>query len=517
MTGSVKKSNFLSWGDQAIPNSGTIDFVYNGVNYKQTYSNFLGNLGVTGSLAQLGDPTAAPVLDVQGSINGIRNIKGGFGVTAVVSDDDSIEVSVGYSFDETGVELVDDVTASEPVFRSIVAGGGISVSGSSGIIQISASDIPASTKTVVVNQLSDFPAAVLGVITLASDTEYLIRNDISTSSRFVVGNNTVITGADEAVTNLTYTGSGIMFTATSASCTFKNIKLSCTAGTLIDFNGSGSEILQFLNCIILAGTVGTISDFLGMRFEGTQGVITTNGILFAGANGVFLVDASFVTISAGKMFDLDSATFDSVSITDGFYTLNGTSVFLDGAASSANINSGGLGSVHNCRFFGTGTALQTITYLDIRWQFFINDDIGETHSDCLMSLVGNVTATTISAVSTPALIAGAWNEEHAAQFSTTAAGRMTYNGIKPSHKPITMSFTAEPVSGSNKEISFYAVKNGVVINNSEASAVISAGSSRRVTLVWLSALDPGDYIEAYTENETDDIDILVSNAVMRIG
>lgn len=517
MTGSVKKSQFLAYGNNAIPNEATIDFVYNGVNYKQTYANFISNLGVTGSIVQIGDPLCAPVLDKSGAINGIRNIKGGFGVDASISADDCVEISVNYSFDETGVTIVDDPAAETPVFRSIIPGSGINVSGSAGQVQISLSATPASTKTVVVNQLSDFPSAVLGVITLASDTEYAIRNDISTSDRFVLGNNTVITGSDEEVVNLTYTGVGNMFTGSSVTSKLKNIKITCSSGTFLNFVGSGTEIFQLVDSTVIASTLGTIGGLNGVQLTSVQFNVTTNGFLLTGSNGVMLTTSMLATIAAGTLFDLGTSTFNGISFTDCFSTLNGSSVFLSGAASSANLNTGALGSVHNCRFFGAGTPLSTITVFDLQWQFFINDAIPETHKDALMSMTGNTTATVITVAGTPVLIAGTWVQEHVSQFSTTAAGRITYNGIKDTHFDVTMSFSAEPVSGTNKVIGFYIYLNGTKITASEANATISAGGAKRVTVVWRVSMSTGDYVEAYVENETDTVDVLVSDAVMRVS
>ena len=56
MTGTVRKSRFTGWGDNAIPTDSTFDFVYRGANYKITYQDLIDNLGVSGSIEQEGDP-----------------------------------------------------------------------------------------------------------------------------------------------------------------------------------------------------------------------------------------------------------------------------------------------------------------------------------------------------------------------------------------------------------------------------------------------------------------------------
>lgn len=513
---SKKISDFLAWGNQAIPDSGSVTFVYNGVNYKQTYQNFVNNLGVTGSIAQDGAPTGTPILDIQGTVNAIRNLEDGSGVKTSVSPENGAKIEHNFIQNATGVALVKDLAVAQPEFRSIVAGSGVNVSATNGTIQIALSATPATTKTVIVNEIGDFPAPSAGVITLDANTEYAVRNDITTTNRFILSNNTVINGSDDSVVALTYTGAGVMFTANAADCKIRDIKTVCTSGTLLDFNGSGTEVFQFLSSTVDCATFGTIDGVGGLYIDGCVISCSTSGVSFGGANGVALIDSISATMAAGTFADLNAATFDGFSITECFVTVNGSSVFVDGAAGSANINAGGLGSIHNCRISGAGTALQTITDNDVRWQFLINDEIVDTHKDCLMSLIGNVTETVITVASTPVKVAGTWTQEHASQFSTDSTGKMTYNGIKETHFDVTFSFTGGPVA-STKNYAFYLAKNGTVIPNSVAADSSSSTVPGRTTLVWRIPLVAGDYLEAFVENRDDTVNMLITDAVMRVG
>lgn len=501
----------------AIPSDAYLTYIENNTNYKIALADFLSSIGVTGTIVQDGDPLGTPILDTAGSVNNIRNLEDGSGIKTSVSPENGATIEHNFIEDTSGVELVVDLTADQPKFRSIQAGSGISVGASNGTIQIALSGLPTTTKTVVVNSISDFPTAVAGVITLQDDTEYAIRNDITTSDRFVLGGNTVIDGSDNLVINLTYTGAGIMFTSLNQSWAMKNITLTCASGTFIDFDGTSAEIFQLQNCRIIADILGTIDDFAGIHFDDTQFTVTTDGLLFGGTNGVILLEANLGVIDAGTLYDLGTATFSGFSVTDAFVTLNGTSVFLDGTASSANITINNLGSVHNCRFFGAGTPLQTISISDVRWVFALNDGISDTNKDCLMSMSSNATATTIAVAGTPVLIAGAWVEEDAFFFTSDAAGRMTFIGEKDIEIDVAMSFSSAPVSGSNKIVGHYVAKNGAVISNSEAKNNLSSGDLSRTTVIWRVGLSENDYIEAYIENETDTVDILVTDAVMRLS
>ena len=510
-----KISKFLT--QTSLPSDAKLSYISGNTNYKISLADFQASLGVTGTIVQDGDPLGTPILNTSGSVNNIRNIEDGSGIKSSVSPQNGITLEHNFQEDATGVKLIDDLTAVSPKFRSLVAGTGINVSGTNGSIQIALSAIPASTKTVIVNNINDFPAAVAGVITLADNTEYAVRNDITTASRFVLGNNSVITGSDAIVVALTYTGSGVMFTSTNKNWSLKDITINCTTGTFIDFNGSGLEIFQILSCVINAATLGTIDDFIGIHFDDTQMTATTNGIIFGGSNGVMLLEANLTTIAAGILYDLGTSTFNGLSVTDGFSTLNGTSIFMSGLVSSGNINTGGLGAVHNCRFFGAGTPLQNINYQNIRWQLFINDVVQDTHKDCLMSQIGNATATVIAVAGTAVKLAGTWTEEHASHFSGDATGRITYSGVKNDHFDVSFSFTGDPVSGTNKAIKYYLYKNGVEVTNSGAAANISSGDPKRVTLLWRIGMNQSDYLEAYVENNTDTVNVLVTDAVLRVS
>lgn len=501
----------------SLPSDAQLTYISGNTNYRITLTDFLASIGVTGTIVQKGDPLGTPVLNTSGSVNEIRNLEDGPGIKTSVSALGGIDIEHNFQTDIVGAQLVNDLALASPTFRSLVAGTGINVAQSGTEIQIALSATPASTKTVIVNDINDFPAAAAGVITLADDTEYAVRNDISTANRFVFGNNAVISGSDNIVVDLAYTGSGIMFTSLNKSWTIKSITLSFPSGTFLDFDGTGAEIFQLKNCALTGDTLGTINDVGGIHIDDTQLNITTDGFLFGGVNGVVLAESNLGTISAGTLYDLGVATFSGFSVTEAFVTLNGASVFLDGAASSANITAGNLGAIHNCRFFGAGTPLQTIGNSDTRWQFDINNGIPDTSKDALMSQTSNATETVIAVASTPVKLAGAWVEEDAFFFTTDATAKITYVGEKDIEVNVDMSFSGAPVSGTNQDLKFYVAINGTIITNSGAANRISSGTLGRTALPWRVSLSENDYVEAFVENNTDTINILVTDAVIRLS
>jgi hypothetical protein len=69
MTG-TKKSTFTKVTE--VPTTASFDFTSGGTNYGIDYQYLLTSLGATGAITQSGSVDDFPILDKQGSINGIR-------------------------------------------------------------------------------------------------------------------------------------------------------------------------------------------------------------------------------------------------------------------------------------------------------------------------------------------------------------------------------------------------------------------------------------------------------------
>ena len=135
-----KKSDFVA--KTTVEAGAFMDYFVNGTNYKITYANFLGGLGVTGSIEQDGDPTGTAVLDIDGTVNKIRNIENGAGILASVSAQNGVEIKHNFAADSTGSPLLLNVTDATPDIASLVAGTGISVTSTSNYVTIARTAAP---------------------------------------------------------------------------------------------------------------------------------------------------------------------------------------------------------------------------------------------------------------------------------------------------------------------------------------------------------------------------------------
>ena len=129
-----KKSEFVA---KASVDAGSyLDYVVNGTNYRISYDNFVSGLGVTGSIVQDGAVTGAAILDTQGTVNNIRNIENGSGISAEISPENGVILSHNFTQDATGTPIFLDTTADSPTFVSLVAGNGINITSTDDYVTI---------------------------------------------------------------------------------------------------------------------------------------------------------------------------------------------------------------------------------------------------------------------------------------------------------------------------------------------------------------------------------------------
>jgi hypothetical protein len=522
-----KKSNF-----PASPTTlagANLDFFVQGVNYKITYENFIAGLGVTGTLEQEGNVLGTPVLDIQGTVNNIRNLENGAGVKASVSPEGGITLEHNFTADNSGLPILANPALASPTIRSLIAGDGITVTKDSGneAIVVGLGE-PVATKTISVNTISDFPAAVGGVITLEPETDYFITNDITTDKRFIFGDATQIRSVGTETIALSYTGSGDMFTGIDVSFRIAGIALSCPTGTLLnvtDTVGNEKKNNVFLDTVTVreCDKAGVLTSLFALYIHASEFTkVNSNGFEFlGGAQGFGYIDVQWVdhTIEAGAMYDLGTAVFDGVSINNHINFLNGSSSFVSGLTGSANIAANSIGTITLGRFEGTGTPLNNITSEDSSWDMQLNEGIANTRPDALLTLRGNSTQTSIN-VNTPVKVVGTWVTERSSQFDVDSTGTSIYRASKPSGGiPITISGNVRVVSGQPDDIVVYLAINGSEIINSGAPTEVPTGSPGVPfsIVIWQEELQSGDELEMWIENQTNGTNVIVESATIRIN
>ena len=522
--GSIGRKKSLFPTSTTVLSGASVDFFSAGVNYQISYDNFLTGLGVTGTLVQDGDPAGTPILDAQGTVNNIRNLEDGSGIKASISPQNGITLEHNFTQGTGGVPILINPTATSPIIGSIIAGSGISVAATGQGAQISLSSTPASSSTVIVNTMSDFPAAISGVRELVGSTEYFITADLTTSDRFNVSQgNIVIRAPDSSIASLTYTGTGDLFTGVNVSFRIGRITLSAVNGRVWNLSDTtGNAVFQFIDGTI--SSCNKVGIFSGSSFGSIQlnnlamlGIIT-DGVEFNGNFAAFLSLINIGVITAGSVFNLGSSTFGLINIDSNIITLNAGTSLMSGLTASGNIQANGLGTIVNTRISGAGTPLVNITSDDDRWAFLLNDEIRDTRTDGMLALETNVTETVIAIMDTPVKVnsGSTWTDEGSSRFTSDTTGRSTYSGPKDVRLPITISSTSVMASGGAKDISLYVAINGAIVAKSGAHFSVST-APERATLTWQYTFSPGDYVELWVENNSDTTNIIVTDSVLRVN
>jgi len=442
-------------------------------------------------------------------------------------------------------------TLLSPTFASLVEGSGIDVSVDGDTIVISATGALPATKTVAINTEADFPTAinteadfptaVSGVITLEPGTIYLISNNVSTSSRFIMQNGTSVVGHSFFAPVLTYTGSATMFTAVDANVLINQINLNCPTAKAFDFSETTGQACQgvITNVVITAcDTVGTFNNLLALTLRDFFAVtVTTTGVNFLGSTwqSLSMTRVAMISAAAGfKGIDLGSSVFLNLELENLILqNFTGGSIGVSGLVSSGNLPVGSLATLSSSTFDGAIVALENIADGDIRWSFDNNTDIPNTRIDGLLSMQGNGTATTIAAPSTDGsnsvLIAGTWTVqavskmsgtaagEFVSKMSGTAAGELTMLSEIDARMPAVSSISVEPVSGTNIGLSAYYSFDGVVDVDTKRSGTASSGSPASITMPWQKDYPENATVEIHVENNDNSNNILVSSAIMMVN
>ncbi len=103
MSHSQKISQFTT--QSLLSDTDLFTLVRSGTNLNIKYSDFKTDLGVTGTLNQVGNPLGVPVLDKVGTTNNIRNLESGAGMQFNVAADNGIIGKWNVAQDSTGTSI----------------------------------------------------------------------------------------------------------------------------------------------------------------------------------------------------------------------------------------------------------------------------------------------------------------------------------------------------------------------------------------------------------------------------
>lgn len=371
---------------------------------------------------------------------------------------------------------------------------------------------------VLVTDKYDFPASSGGEITLPDNVAYLMFGTIDLEGDYLQGGrNTSIAGGSSENTRLLSTGlsSSIGLLTSEWSITLRDITLDgVSGGKLLDLDASSNanqaldwrnvnfentdnigEIVSYNNFV--GETLGILGA-AGWTFSGTVGTIAFANTLFSGTS-----TGTILTIPAACVVERRfRVIYSAVVVPTG-----GTG--FDVSASATIPVEGYI--FDTCNFAGGGTYLAGLDYTFNKARFIENRGIINTAVVSGYYMQNNVTTTVISATGTPVKVAGTTTETAISQkFDNSTTNRALYEGAIPRNFEVQIVFSLS--SGNNNKIGFYVAKNGTELSESETYVTTDSGGRLENGYVQvLVALEDGDYIEAFVENDTSTSNVLVDS------
>jgi hypothetical protein len=366
-----------------------------------------------------------------------------------------------------------------------------------------------------VNSVSDLPAPVSGVITLAANATYFFTANVDLNgSRIVCGNNTTILGASSENCSIFSTGlsAGTALITSVYSLPMRNITI--THGTALNLNASGTPTaaidwigVNFTNCAIV-GTIANYSNFImsdcallssaNMTFDGTFGTIGGLQCLFSGiAAQTTMIYPATLTVTRRIRWAYCS------------WVAFGGGTALNVSASAVIPTETYI--LDTCNFSGGGTYTAGVDYTSNTAFFSGCRGISNSAQIGQMFFTNNATQNPIATTGVFEKILGTTSPSAVNQKFTHTSNRLTYSGGLTRTFVVTASTSANSVVTNTVVILVRLAKNGTTIAESESQASTSAnGRNENFYSQAIVELAPGDFIELFISNATNANNLLAT-------
>jgi len=361
------------------------------------------------------------------------------------------------------------------------------------------------TNLVVVQSLSDFPAPVAGVITLAPDTDYEICGTVNIGANsLVMANNVTVSGLSCKNDGLVYTGTGTFITSVSNVFGVRNLLLTCATGTLFDISGTGMEHVDLQGLYVTgAQALGNLASCHTIKLN--DSIIrdtTTSGFTVSGAALENLtISQCYLDNNAGTFLALGSSTVSTIDIIGNICEIKSAQVLLSGSAPIVNT---ALVSGNQFKLAGTGAVLSGLTVNDPKWLYLSNFGLGDTSFGGECYMVANAVATNVATIGAYLKVAGTTTSGFLANFTHSAPNQLTYTGLVARTFFLGVGMSVSCAANNNQVVGVQFFKNGTTPIPSSIIHTRCQTATQPYFLFskTLLTLNPGDYIEVWITNET---------------
>ena len=401
-------------------------------------------------------------------------------------------------------------------------------------------------RTIVeVTRAPDLPS------TLAANTTYIIRGQVSFSSfRTISNNGSEIIGLDRTVDEMQYTGTGSFLRVNDVDFSLKNLRFTSTQssssiiratnytlGTPTN-NYGRTKVLQIFGCEF-RNIVGDVLECVG--FE----LVDINNTLFwyiEGSRGLVFTDVRHLEMSSCELYNwYDEATATNYSTASmieltanqsdnqGFAVVNINSCIVHPEQTQNGIDidtssTTSFGTISSNTFIDVGLTTgklflpeqsglpdysQTATYY---YDIAANQGLLNSTAGILMTMINNTQATTITSSGTPVQVDCGNNnaQQDRVRWSGSSGGVATYLGGKQIFVSIHATITFVKSGGGSDEYSFFIYKNGVQFANSHLSTGATS-TSGTVTMTFACLAEETNQLTWYVQNNTGTSNITITD------
>lgn len=363
---------------------------------------------------------------------------------------------------------------------------------------------------ILVDELSDLPAPVLGVISLEDNYTYYFTTTVDLEgSRILCGQNTTLLGTSSENSRIKSTGLTAALITSQWSLPIRSITIEAALALDLDAGGNPNQALDwfgvnFTDCAV----VGTIANYTncvvsdsaflnssGLTFDGTADTIAFNATLFNPSGGTMLTLPSTLTVS--RRFRVIYSSFVVV----------GGETGIDASTSAVIPTEGYI--LDTVNFSGGGTYTAGVPYTDNKVLWTSCRNVINSSNAGYMTMQANATATTIGATNTPTKVAGTTTLASISQKFSHSDNRLTYTGALSRSFKITA--VASLASGNNQVIGMYIAKGGTAQTASTGLTTTSGvGKAENALSQLIVELLTNEYVEVFVSNETAVTNITVA-------
>lgn len=397
-------------------------------------------------------------------------------------------------------------------------------------------EISNAPNTIIVTELSDFPAPVGGLITLSSNHIYRISGNVNIgSNRLISSGSITMVGNNLNQDCIINSNATSLITQTTNPLFLRNIKVQNDLGPILSVNGGNSptSLINIKNCAFLGGggvssSFGTFQDVNTINISFTGMTAIGNGIVVSGSIVNLILFEVNVILGIGSFTGLTLSAGTSI---DDFYYASGRMNLAAGQTGlsfdPSVVITTPSARIDDIFFKGAGTYLSGITKANPNYEFFQNNGILNSIVLGSTSLSTSPSTVTINSANTYVNIAtnpvssiySLASSSERFILSDDQIGELQYTGVKNITCSITAYMSIQADGGSNRNIGIKILTDdgGGYVDCPFSEFLCTAGTNPVITATeCYKDIVPSEKIKLQIKNISGTQDLIMYSVIFSI-